>query len=62
MEPTEQEFRTIFESWNSLNAYQPGSAEYREAQRLSEAALQTLLGPRRFEVYLKGVKQLGYSQ
>lgn len=62
MEPTEQEFLTIFESWNTLNAQPPGSAEYREAQQSSEAALQQLLGPSRFELYLKGVKQLGYSQ
>ncbi len=62
MEPTEQEFRTIFESWNALNAHQPGSTEYREAQLSSEAALKTFLGPSRFELYLKGVKMLGYSK
>ncbi len=62
MEPTEQEFKTIFESWNTLNAQPPGSAEHREAQKSSEAALQQLLGPRRFQLYLQGVKQLGYSK
>lgn len=62
MEPTEQEFKTIFDSWNTLNAHQPGSAEYREAQQSSEAALQSLLGPNRFEIYLKGIKLLGYSK
>ena len=62
MEPTEQEFKTIFESWNALNAHQPGSTEYREAQQSSETALKTLLGPSRFELYLKGVKMLGYSK
>src|SRR6058998_2049861 len=62
MEPTEQEFRTIFESWNALNAHQPGSTEYREAQQSSEATLKTFLGPSRFELYLKGVKMLGYSK
>ena len=60
MEPTEQEFRTIFEIWNSLNANPWGSPEYRQAQQSSETALQQLLGPSRFELYLKGVKPLGY--
>jgi hypothetical protein len=62
MEPTEPEFRTIFKSWNELNAHPQGSAEYREAQQSSEAALQKLLGPSRFENYLEGVKTLGYSK
>jgi hypothetical protein len=62
MEPTEQEFKTIFASWTALNAHQSGSPEYREAQQSSETALQTLLGPNRFELYLKGVKMLGYSK
>jgi len=62
MEPTEQEFNTIYESWNALNAHPEGSTEYRQAQQSSEVALQTLLGPTRFELYLKGVKMLGYSR
>ena len=62
MDPTEQEFNTIYDSWNAMNAHPPDSAEYREAQQSSEAALQTLLGPTRFDLYLKGVKLLGYSQ
>jgi hypothetical protein len=62
MEPTEQEFRTIFDYWNALNAHQPGSTEYREAQQSSEDALRSLLGPSRFEIYLEGVKRLGYSK
>ena len=62
MEPTEQEFKSIFESWTALNSHQPGSPEYREGQQSSEAALQSLLGPDRFELYLKGVKMLGYSK
>jgi hypothetical protein len=62
MQPTEQEFKIIFESWNALNAHPPASAEYREAKQSSEAALQSLLGVGRFELYLTGVKLLGYSQ
>jgi hypothetical protein len=62
MDPTEQEFITIYDSWNALNAHPPGSAEYREAQQSSETALQKLFGPTRFDLYLKGVKLLGYSQ
>jgi hypothetical protein len=62
MEPTEQEFRTIFDYWIALNARQPGSTEYREAQQSSEAALRSLLGPSRFDIYLEGVKRLGYSK
>ena len=62
MEPTEQEFRTIFDYWIALNAHQPGSTEYREAQQSGEAALRSVLGPSRFEIYLEGVKRLGYSK
>jgi len=63
LQPTEQEFRTIFDYWNALNEHPWGSTEYREAQQSSEAALQSLLGPRRFELYLEGVsRSLGYSK
>ena len=62
MEPTEQEFRTIFDYWKALNGHQPGSTEYREAQQSSEAALGSILGPSRFENYIKGVEKLGYSK
>ena len=62
MEPTEQEFRTIFDYWIALNAHPPTSTEYRDAQQSSEAALRSLLGPSRFEIYLEGVKRLGYSK
>jgi len=60
IEPTETEFRTIFDTWISLNAHPWGSPEYRQAQQSSETALQQLLGPSRFDLYLEGVKQLGY--
>ena len=62
MEATEQEFKTIFDYWIALNAQPPTSTEYREAQQSSEAALRSLLGPSRFEIYLEGVKRLGYSK
>jgi len=62
MEPTEKEFRTIFDYWIALSARQPGSTEYREAQQSSEAALRSILGPSRFAIYLEGVKMLGYSK
>lgn len=61
LEPTEQEFRTIYDNWTGLQAKQ-GSAEYREVQQSSEAALQQLLGSNRFQVYLQGVKTLGYTR
>jgi hypothetical protein len=61
LEPTEQEFRTIYDNWTGLQAKQ-GSAEYREIQQSSEASLQLLLGSNRFQVYLQGVKTLGYSR
>ena len=62
MEPTEREFRTIFDYWIALNGHQPGSTQYREAQQLSEDALRSLLGPSRLEIYLEDVKRLGYSK
>jgi hypothetical protein len=62
MEPTEQEFRTIFDYWIALNAHQPGSTEYHETQQSNENALRSLLGPSRFAIYLEGVKMLGYSK
>jgi hypothetical protein len=62
MEPSEQEFKAVFDFWNALNTHQPGSTEYREAQQSSEAALQSLLGSSRFELYLEDVKLLGYSK
>lgn len=61
LEPTEQEFRTIYDNWTGLRAKQ-GSAEYREIQQSSEASLQLLLGSNRFQVYLQGVKTLGYTR
>jgi hypothetical protein len=62
VELTEQEFRVIFESWRSLKGLSPGTAEYRAAQQSSEATIQQLLGPDRFQSYLSGVKILGYSR
>ena len=62
LEPTEQEFRTIFDYWSALNEHSWGSTEYREAQQSSETALRSLLGSSRFGVYLKGVEGLGYSK
>ena len=59
---TEQEFKAIFDSWRSLKAFGPGMAQYREAQQSSEISLQQLLGPDRFQLYLGGVKLLGYSK
>ena len=60
--PTEQEFRVVFDSWRNLKAFGPATAEYREAQQSSETTLQQLLGPARFQLYLGGVKLLGYSK
>ncbi len=62
LEPTEQEFRAIYDTWTALQTKQPGNPEYREAQQSSEASLQQLLGSNRFQVYLQGVKLLGYSR
>lgn len=59
---TEQEFRVIFDSWRNLKAFSPGTAEYRAAQESNESNLQQLLGPERFQLYLGGVKLLGYSR
>lgn len=57
---TETEFRVIFDSWRSLKAFSPGTAEYRQAQESSETTIQQLLGPDRFQLYLGGVKMIGY--
>ena len=62
MEPTEQEFRTIFDYWIALNAHQPGSTEYHETQQSNENALRSLLGSSRFAIYLEGVEMLSYSK
>jgi hypothetical protein len=62
LEPTEQEFRIIYDTWIALQTKQAGSVEYREVQRSSEASLQQLLGSNRFQAYLQGVKLLGYSR
>jgi hypothetical protein len=59
---TESEFKAIFDSWRSLKTFSPGTPEYREAQQTSETSLQQLLGPDRFQLYLGGVKLLGYSK
>jgi hypothetical protein len=59
---TEPEFRAIFDSWRSLKASSPGTAEYREAAQTSETTVQQLLGPDRFQIYLSGVKLLGYAR
>ncbi len=61
LEPSEQEFRTIYDKWTGLQTKQ-GSAEYREFQQSSEASLQQLLGPNRFQFYLQGVKTLGSTR
>ena len=59
---TESEFKAIFDSWRSLKTFSPGTPEYRKAQQTSETSLQQLLGPDRFQLYLGGVKLLGYSK
>jgi hypothetical protein len=59
---TEQEFRIMFDSWRSLKAFSPGTAEYRAAQQSSEATIQQLLGADRFQSYLSAVKVWGYSK
>jgi len=56
---TEQEFRAIFDSWRNLKAIRPGTPDYLEAQQANETALQQLLGPDRFKLYLEGVKAWG---
>ena len=60
--PTEQEFRVIFDSWRSLKASNPGTPEYSQARQSHETTLQQLLGPERFQLYLGGVRLLGYSK
>ncbi len=62
LQPSEQEFRTIYDTWNNLQAKPAGSDEYREAQKSSEVALRRMLGSSRFEIYLQGVKILGYAR
>lgn len=59
--PTELEFRSIFDSWRRLKAISAGTPEYSSAQNANEAALRQLLGPERFDLYLRDVKLLGYS-
>jgi hypothetical protein len=57
---TEQEFRAVFDAWRSAKNLSPGAAEDREARRVGESTLQQMLGPDRFQLYLSGVKSLGY--
>jgi len=60
LQPSEQEFRTIFDYWTVLKEHEWGTAGYREAQKSSEAMLRSLLGPSRFNLFLKCVESLGY--
>ena len=60
LQPSEQEFRTIFDYWTVLKEHECGTAGYREAQKSSEAMLRSLLGPSRFNLFLKCVESLGY--
>jgi hypothetical protein len=59
---TEQEYRTIFDSWRTLKSFNPGTADYHEAQQANETVVQQLLGPDRFRLYLDEVKLLGYAR
>jgi hypothetical protein len=60
LQPTEQEFRTIFDYWIALKQHEWGTPGYREAQRSSESGLRSLLGSDRFSLYLEGLKRVGY--
>jgi hypothetical protein len=62
IEPTEQEFRTIFKWWQDLKPYAPDTPEFREAAQANKEALQELLGPSRFELYVKGVEPFIYAK
>jgi hypothetical protein len=62
LQPSEQEFRFIHDTWNNLQTKPAGSDEYREAQKSSEVALRQMLESNRFEIYLRGVKILGYAK
>ena len=62
IDPTEEEFRSIFDSWHNLKAYTPATAEYRDAEQASDSALEQLLGRSRFELYVKGVKPVIYAK
>jgi len=60
LQPSEQEFRAIFDYWTALNEHKWGTPDYREAQQSNETALRSLLGPSRFNIYREGVGALGY--
>ena len=60
VQPTEEEFRAIFDYWIALKQHEWGSPGYLESQRSSEAALLPLLGSNRFNLYLEGLKRVGY--
>ena len=60
VQPTEGEFRTIFGYWIALKQHEWGTPGYLEAQRSSETALLPLLGANRFNLYLEGLKRVGY--
>lgn len=63
MEPSEVEFRTIYDAWRNLYAAsQRSEAEYLEARNESDREILRLLGAERFERYSRGAKSWGYGK
>jgi hypothetical protein len=63
MDPSEQEFRTIYDAWKNLYAAsQRSEADYLQARGESDREILQLLGAERFERYSKGAKSWGYGK
>ncbi len=63
MEPTEQEFRTIYDAWkNHYAASLRSEADYLQAREESDRVVLRVVGPDRFERYSKGAKAWEYGK
>lgn len=63
MDPSEAEFRTIYDAWRDIYAAsQRSEAEYLQAREESDREILRLVGPERFERYSKGAKSWGYGK
>lgn len=63
IDPSEAEFRTIYDAWRNLDAAnQRSEAEYLQARDESDQEILRLVGPERFERYSKGAKSWGYGK
>ena len=63
IDPSEEEFRTIYDAWKNLYAAsQRSEADYLQSRSESDREILRLVGPERFERYSKGAKSWGYGR